>query len=69
MLRSLYNTEISEKHCIGYCKRHCCYMTCKQLKRKECLKKQCHALEKRKHEFWDQRELIKAKRKSKEARL
>ncbi len=66
MLQSLYNTEISEKHCVGYCKKHCRYMTCKQLKRKECLRKQCRALEKHPHEFWKQRELTKMKKKHKE---
>lgn len=69
MLKSLYNTEISEKHCIGYCKRHCRYITSKQLKQKECLKKQCKALERYEHEFWKQRELIKLRRKNKEVRL
>lgn len=66
MLPSLYGTEIMENRCVGYCKKHCGYMTCKQLKRKECLKKQCKALERRPHEFWEQRELIKMKKKCKE---
>lgn len=65
MLKSLYGTEITEKRCIGYCKRHQCYITCTQLKQKECLKKQCHALEKYEHEFWKQRELMKMKKKNK----
>lgn len=69
MLRSLYNTEISEKRCVGYCKRHHCYMTDTQLKRKECLKKQCRALERYEHEFWKHREFIKMKRKSKGANV
>lgn len=66
MLPSLYGTEITEKRCIGYCKKHCGYMTCAQLKRKECLKKQCRALEKCPHEFWKQRELIKMKKKQRD---
>ena len=66
MLPSLYGTEITEKHCIGYCKKHCGHITCKQLKRKECLRKQCRHLEKRPHEFWEQRALIKAKKRYKE---
>ena len=63
MLQSLYNTEISDKKCIGYCQRHHCYISTTQLKRKECLKKQCVHLERYEHEFWRQRELTKAKRK------
>lgn len=63
MLQSLYNTEISERKCIGYCGRHHCYLSVAQLKRKECLQKQCTHLEKYEHEFWQQRELTKARRK------
>jgi hypothetical protein len=66
MLPSLYGTEIMEKKCVGYCKKHCGYMTCKQLKRKECLKKQCKALERHPHEFWEHRALIKMKKRNKE---
>ena len=39
-------------------------MTSTQLKQKECLKKQCNALEKYEHEFWRQRELTKMRRKN-----
>lgn len=65
MLPSLYNTEITEKRAVGYCHRHHCYITTKQIKQKECLSKQCHHLEKREHEFWRQRELTKLRRKIK----
>jgi hypothetical protein len=63
MLQGLYNTEISEKRVIGYCHRHHCYLSSTQLKRKECLKKQCNHLQKHEHEFWRQRELKKMKKK------
>lgn len=69
MLPSLYGTEIMEKKCVGYCKKHCGFMTCKQLKRKECLKKQCRALERHPHEFWEQRALIKMKKRNKEVNI
>ena len=65
MLKSLYNTEISERRCIGFCKHHHCYVTVTQIKQKECLKKQCYALERYEHEYWRQRELTKNKRKIK----
>jgi hypothetical protein len=64
MLNSLYNTEISEKRCVGYCWHHHCYVTVTQIKQKECLKKQCNALERYEHEYWRQRELAKARKKS-----
>jgi hypothetical protein len=65
MVHSLYNTKLSEKRAIGYCHHHRCYVSATQLKQKECLKKQCNALEKREHEFWHQRELLKARKKEK----
>jgi hypothetical protein len=64
MLKSLYETEIVEKHAIGYCHHHHCYVSLPQLKQKECLKKQCNALERYEHEYWRQRELSKAKKKN-----
>lgn len=63
MLRSLYNTEISERRCVGYCWKHKVAVTATQVKHKECLKKQCDALEKYEHEYWRQRELTKQRRK------
>ena len=62
MLQSLYNTKINEKRVVGYCRRHHCYLSSKQLQRKRCLKKQCAHLEKQEHEFWKQREITKARR-------
>ena len=57
MLQGLYGTPISEKRCIGFCRYHDCYVTSSQLKQKECLKKQCPALDRCEHEFWRQREI------------
>ena len=65
MLQGLYNTQISEKRCIGYCWKHRCYMTSTQLKQKECLKKGCNALERYEHEYWKQRDSLKLKKKQK----
>ena len=63
MLKSLYNTEICERRCIGYCWHHHCYVSSTQVKQKECLRKQCGALERYDHEFWRQRELSRKRRK------
>lgn len=63
MLHSLYNTQINGKRAVGYCWKHHCFVSTTQLKQKECLKKQCNALEKCEHEFWRQRDLKKARKK------
>lgn len=58
----LFNSESS--NIAGYCKRHHCNMTVKQIKCKNCLDKQCWHLEKNEeHNWWKQREIIKQKRK------
>ena len=68
MLPSLYNTMIDERRSIGFCHKHQRYLTATQLRRKECLKKQCGALERHEHEFWRQREIIKMKKQAKRFR-
>ncbi len=65
MWHGLYGSWIDKNHCVGYCKFHKGYMTFKQIKKKECLQKQCKALEKLPHQFWKQREIIKQKKKIK----
>ena len=65
MLYGLYGSWIDKNHCVGYCKFHKGYMTFKQIKKKECLQKQCKALEKLSHPFWEQREKRKQKKKHK----
>lgn len=51
-------------NCCGYCKLHGCSMTVKQMKKKECLKKQCYHLKKNEdHPIWKQRERMKEIRK------
>ena len=65
MKKCLYGNQASDKHIIGFCWNHKVALTVKQLKHKECLKKQCNALEKYEHEYWRQRELMKLKRKNK----
>ena len=67
MLYGLYGSWIDKSHCVGYCKFHKGYMTFKQIKKKECLQKQCKALEKLSHQFWKQREIKKQKKKAKKS--
>lgn len=62
MNKTLYNTY--SDNCCAYCKHHCCSMTVKQMKKKECLKKQCHYLVKNEeHDIWRQRDRMKEIRK------
>ena len=63
----LYGT--CSENCAGYCKKHCKWLTVKQIRTKECLSKNCWHLEKMEHEYWHQRERMKAKRKSRKARI
>ena len=58
---TLYHTY-AKKPC-GYCKQKGVSITVPQLKKKECLKKQCWHLVKYDHEYWTQREAIKKKKK------
>lgn len=62
MKECLFNTY--SNNCCAYCKLHRCSMTAKQMKAKECLKKQCwHLVKNEGHQYWKQRETIKQKRK------
>lgn len=58
----MYGAE-SDNVC-AYCKKHRKGMTVKQVKTKECLKKNCwHLVKYEDHSWWKQRDVIKAKRK------
>ena len=47
-------------NCCAYCKYHNCGMTAKQMRKKECLKKQCwHLIKNEDHPYWNQRTRIK----------
>lgn len=64
MEQCLFNT--CSDNVAGYCRLHRCSMTVKQIRCKECLKKQCHYLKKNnEHSWWHQREVMKQKRKAK----
>lgn len=53
----------------AYCWKHHLAMTPKQLQRRECLKRQCDALQRFDHPFWDKREERKAMRLARKERL
>lgn len=59
----LYGTE-SNNVC-AYCRKHKKGMTVRQVKAKQCLKKQCWYLQKyEQHSWWEQRALAKARKKA-----
>ena len=57
------NNTVARSPC-AYCKKKRVSLTAKQVKSKECLKKNCWYLVKYDHEFWRQRERAKAKKKA-----
>ena len=64
MVKGLYGSTIAMTRSVAYCKRHGCHLTCNTLKQRECLKKQCHFLDKHEeHDYWRQRAQKKAKKK------
>ena len=64
MVKGLYGSTISVARSVAYCKRHGCHLTCNTLKKHECLKKQCHFLDKHEqHDYWRQRAQKKAIKK------
>jgi hypothetical protein len=63
MMYLTLNNTYARSPC-AYCKLHHCSLTVKQVKQRACLGKQCHHLSKyHTHEWWAQREALKAKKK------
>ena len=61
MQKTLYNG--SSDNCCAYCNLHHCGMTAKQMRSKECLRKQCwHLVKNEQHDYWRYRESMKQKR-------
>lgn len=48
----LYGGQCAIKHCCGYCKRKGKYLTLRQMRKHECLAKQCPHLDKLPNNFW-----------------
>ena len=68
MQECLFNSR--SDNCCAYCKHHRCSMTVKQMKAKGCLQKQCWYLVKyEQHQYWQQREATKQKRKDRKDRI
>ena len=68
MKTCLFNTQ--SDNIAGYCHKHHCYMTVRQIRCRNCLGKQCWHLEKNEdHDWWRQREVTKKKRKERKEQL
>ena len=62
MKTCLYNTH--SDNVAAWCKLHHCCLTVKQIRKRECLKKQCWYLKRNEdHDWWRQRDVMKQKRK------
>ena len=59
----LFDGSVSGNSC-AYCWKHHKGMTPKQLKSRQCLKRQCGALQTMEHPYWEQREKTKAVRRA-----
>lgn len=52
------------KNPAAFCKLHNGYLTVKEMRKKECLKKQCyHLIKNKEHNYWEQRDALKFKKK------
>ena len=68
MKECLFNTH--SDNVAAYCRYHRCSMTVKQMRCKECLKKQCYYLVKNEeHQYWKQREMTKQKRHDRKTKI
>lgn len=53
------------KNPVAYCALHNGSLTVKEMKKKGCLGKQCHHLQKNEqHEYWNQRQIMKARKEN-----
>lgn len=64
-MKSLYAG--SPKNPPATCRHHHCSLTVKEMKKHECLRKQCVYLQKHEHTYWEQRELMKQRKKASRA--
>ena len=66
LMPGLYGSSISKNRAVGYCHFHKAALTVKTMKCKECLRKQCDALERYgDHDFWRQHAQKKVMKKAK----
>ena len=66
--RTLHGQMTAESKIVGYCRLHKIHLTAPQVKEKECLRKDCHALKKWDCAFWERRERNKQIKQMKKER-
>ena len=59
----------TSKNSCAYCYKHHKALTPRQLQKRECLKRQCDALQRCDHPYWEQREKKKEQRVARRERL
>lgn len=67
---TLYGTKLSETdagNIVGYCQKHRAYITIKQMRKKECLRKECRYFRRVENPFWEERAERKAAKKQRKA--
>lgn len=70
LVKGLYGSEFEKNRACAYCRLHSKYLTVKQVRQHECLKKECWHLQKNEeHEWWAQRERAKQKRKERKRNI
>ena len=70
LVKGLYGSEFEKDKACAFCTHHHCYLTVKQVRQHECLKKQCYYLKKNdNHNWWRQREADKQRRKNRKMQL
>lgn len=60
---TLNNCQAYYSRCAGYCRKHHCYVTKIQMKRRQCTAKNCKHFEKKNEDFWKERQVLKALKK------
>lgn len=68
MKECLFNTF--SDNCCAHCKYHNCSITVRQMRAKDCLRKQCkHLVKNEAHPYWKQREITKQRRKNRKKQI
>lgn len=63
-VKTLFGSSAEEHQLIGYCHYHKAGITREQMRKKDCLNKQCGALQKLNPKYWEKREMKKIAKKA-----
>ena len=65
LVECAFNQYAKITKCLGYCKKHKCYLTKSNIENMNCITKGCFHLVKLKHPYWNEMKLIQGKAKQK----